>query len=133
MVYIKLVDNIVVQKQPNKDDGFIEVYDSVICGMLHDGSDNYAETNFFSPVHARTWVDVKKLQRKMIVMHEDMMQIHEREVSHIGTEVDNYSMSPDKYQEWLSYFQEIRNNDEAMHSTPDKALAALNALSHPTM
>ena len=34
MRYAKIVDNIVVQIQPNKESGFIEVDDSVCCGMI---------------------------------------------------------------------------------------------------
>jgi len=40
MVYVKLENNIVVQKQPNPEVGFIEAPDSVICGMVKNGN-NY--------------------------------------------------------------------------------------------
>lgn len=34
MKYAKLKDNIVIQIQPNKERGFVEVPDDVICGMI---------------------------------------------------------------------------------------------------
>ena len=38
MKYAKLENNIVVQIQPNKEKGFVEVDDTVVCGMvLEDG------------------------------------------------------------------------------------------------
>jgi len=39
MAYVKVNNGVVVQKQPNKQDGFIEVDDSVVCGMVVDGDD----------------------------------------------------------------------------------------------
>ena len=41
MAYIKLNDdNVIIQKQPNFEPGFIEAPDNVICGMIKqsDGS-----------------------------------------------------------------------------------------------
>lgn len=37
MKYAKIENNIVVQVQPDKQEGFIEVDDSVICGMIKSG------------------------------------------------------------------------------------------------
>ncbi len=37
MKFALIENGIVLQIQPNKQDGFIEVDDSVICGMLVDG------------------------------------------------------------------------------------------------
>ncbi len=37
MAYVKIIDGVVVQKQPNKADGFIEVQDDIICGMIQKG------------------------------------------------------------------------------------------------
>lgn len=42
MSYIKLINNIVVQKQPNPQEGFIYAPDSVVCGMVWDGVDYIA-------------------------------------------------------------------------------------------
>ena len=33
MAWVKIKNNIVVQKQPYKEDGFVQVDDSVICGQ----------------------------------------------------------------------------------------------------
>lgn len=37
MRYAKIEDNIVVQTQPNKEKGFIEVEDNIVCGMIKVG------------------------------------------------------------------------------------------------
>ena len=37
MAWVKIENNIVVQKQPYQEDGFVEVSDSVICGMEQVG------------------------------------------------------------------------------------------------
>ena len=40
MAWVKIDKNIVIQKQPYKEDGFVEVLDSVVCGQIKqsDGS-----------------------------------------------------------------------------------------------
>ena len=38
MVWVKIENNIVVQKQPYQEDGFVEVADTVICGMEQVGN-----------------------------------------------------------------------------------------------
>ena len=37
MAWVKIENNIVVQKQPYQEDGFVEVADTVICGMEQVG------------------------------------------------------------------------------------------------
>jgi len=37
MAWVKIQNNIVVQKQPYQEDGFVEVADTVICGMEQVG------------------------------------------------------------------------------------------------
>ena len=49
MAYIKLNnDNVIIQKQPNFESGFIEAPDDVICGMIKqsDGSFKKPEIAF---------------------------------------------------------------------------------------
>jgi hypothetical protein len=43
MPYVKIKDNVVIQKQPRKAEGFVEAPDTVVCGMLYDGK------NFTNP------------------------------------------------------------------------------------
>jgi hypothetical protein len=38
MKYAKIENNIVIQTQPNNQPGFIEVDNSVVCGMIKNGS-----------------------------------------------------------------------------------------------
>ena len=44
MKYVKVIDGVVVQKQPNAQEGFIQAPDDVVCGWLYDG------TTFTAPV-----------------------------------------------------------------------------------
>ena len=37
MAWVKIENNIVIQKQPYQEDGFVEVADTVICGMEQVG------------------------------------------------------------------------------------------------
>ena len=48
MRYALIISGVVKQVQPNKQDGFIEVENNIICGMLCDG------TSFSNPVIAPT-------------------------------------------------------------------------------
>lgn len=43
MKYALIENGVVTQMQPNMQDGFIQVNDSVVCGMIQDGD------NFTSP------------------------------------------------------------------------------------
>ena len=45
MPYVKIENGIVVQKQPDKEEGFIKVSDNVICGMIQQ-----ADGSFIAPV-----------------------------------------------------------------------------------
>lgn len=52
MKYALIESGVVVQIQPNKQDGFIEVDNSVVCGMIgHDGG-------FIIPVHVPTDIEI---------------------------------------------------------------------------
>ena len=80
---------------------------------------------------ADRWEEVRQKQRSLIVAHEDMMQIYEREVAH--TDTTSTTITEATYQAYLGYFQTIRINDEASHATPEDALAALDALIPPAI
>ena len=41
MKYAKIENNIVVQIQPNKQEGFIEVNDDIVCGMVKQSDDKF--------------------------------------------------------------------------------------------
>jgi hypothetical protein len=53
MAFIRLNDNNVVilklNQRPGNSSQFIEAYDGVVCGLIHDGSDSYQAENFSSP------------------------------------------------------------------------------------
>ena len=37
MAWVKIENNIVIQKQPYQENGFVEVADTVVCGMIQQG------------------------------------------------------------------------------------------------
>ena len=37
MAWVKINNNIIIQKQPYKEEGFVEAQDNVICGMIKEG------------------------------------------------------------------------------------------------
>ena len=42
MAWVKIVDNIVTQKQPYQEDGFEEVADNVVCGQIKQSDGSFA-------------------------------------------------------------------------------------------
>lgn len=51
MAYVKIKDGVVVQKQPNKQTGFEQAPDSVVCGMIKQGN------NFVNPRISKQNID----------------------------------------------------------------------------
>lgn len=69
MKYAKLdKDNIVIQIQPNKEKGFIEVEDDVICGMIK------TETGFTIPEVVKTIEEIKAMKLLELEQIKDMEQ-----------------------------------------------------------
>lgn len=127
-MFIKIENNIVTQKQPNQEDGFLEVDFDVICGMEHDGGDVFDEGSFSMPAgDDPTWMNVSALQNSMI--DDVMWRVVRYQTQDILGVVPNET--PEKYLELLQYMQDIRDNDEDLHATPDEALAALQSLVKP--
>ena len=54
MRYAKILDNKVVQVQPSKELGFMEVADDIVCGMIYDN----ATGTFSNPVHVPTQEEI---------------------------------------------------------------------------
>ena len=42
MAWVKIVDNVVTQKQPYQEDGFEEVSDNVVCGQIKQSDGSFA-------------------------------------------------------------------------------------------
>lgn len=38
MPYVKIIEGVVIQKQPDEEDGFVYAPDIVVCGMIYNGS-----------------------------------------------------------------------------------------------
>lgn len=49
MTFIKIENNVVIQKQPYEQDGFLKTDSGVVCGMVHDGSEVFELDNFSNP------------------------------------------------------------------------------------
>ena len=57
MAWVKIENNIVIQKQPYQENGFVEVADSVVCGMIQQGDSFVVPTETFEEA-------IAKLRRK---------------------------------------------------------------------
>lgn len=133
MAYVLIENNIVVQKQPNEAEGFVNVDDGITAGMIHDGSHNYELENFSLPIPpVKTWEDVDALQNKMFSLTSPVASRIARYKSQQGLTGQSTKESASKFQEMLQYCQDIRDSDETTYSTPQEALDALNALVEPT-
>lgn len=60
MKYGKIENNIVVQIQPNPEDGFIEIEDSVCCGMIKQGN------TFINPIFKKTPEEIENERKQNI-------------------------------------------------------------------
>lgn len=120
--YAKVEAGKVVQINLRDTAGFVSCGDEVTVGYDYDG------TNFTAPAPAApTWGEVRNFQRELIVKHQDLIEIYEREVAHTNTNPPySNGMDEAKYQEWLDYFQTIRASDEATY--PNDPQAAWNNL-----
>ena len=79
-----------------------------------------------------TWADVKDLQNELFSTDAEVawrIMRYNRQKDHTGTSPKESSA---KYQELLQYYQDVSDNDETLHATPQLALDALNALTIPT-
>lgn len=103
-MYIKLDNNIVVQKQCYPEKGFIECHDDVVCGMIHDGSEKFGEDNFSSPAPVTTWDDIR-LIRSVLLTEADYL---------VNTAEDN-GIDTTSYR---SYRQSLRDITE-LYESPD--------------
>ena len=92
MAYIKLNDdNVIIQKQPNFESGFIEAPDNVICGMIKqsDGSFKKPEMSF-----DKRLIDVR-------VTRNNLLQISD------WTQSRDVTLSNDA--DWKTYRQALRD------------------------
>ncbi|WP_432473347.1 hypothetical protein [Amphritea sp. HPY] len=60
MRYAKIENGTVIQIQPNKETGFIEVEDSVVCGMQQEGDD------FVAPAIVEPMKDAKTIRAEAL-------------------------------------------------------------------
>jgi hypothetical protein len=89
-MFVKIENNIVVQKQPYNEEGFIEVGDDVHCGML------YSKGKFVLPPRIITW-DEKRGARNALLAQSDW------------TVLEDSPLSDDQKEKWKKYRQELRD------------------------
>ena len=83
MKYAKIVDGIVVQTQPNKQEGFIEVADDVVCTQIKKGN------SFVNPpVISKTYAEKRQaayapLAEQLDMQYHDTMNGTETWLDHI--------------------------------------------------
>ena len=93
MAFVQIIDGVVVQKQPTQADGFIEVDDSVVCGMLFDGE----SFSLPEPMQINySTVSRLKLKRKLEAITED------GETDSLWVKLRALMIAnPDMWDEWL--------------------------------
>ena len=64
MAWVKIENNIVVQKQPYQEDGFVEVADTVICGMEQVGDSFVVPPKSFNQAMAELRQDRNSLLKE---------------------------------------------------------------------
>lgn len=96
-----------------------ELYNNSINGDYGDIAE-YVEPS-------KVWSEVDRLQNKLI---EEIMPRVSRYMTQEALGITPKE-TPEKYQEMLQYLQDIRDNDETLHSNPDDAIAALEGLVKP--
>lgn len=92
--YLKIENGVVVQKQPNPEEGFIETEDdSIVCGYLYDGDE------FTAPAPEVSW-DLIRARRNSLLSKSDW------------TQVGDSPLSTELKQEWKDYRTALRNITE---------------------
>lgn len=92
MAWVKIENNIVIQKQPYQENGFVEVADDVYCGMKQDGD------SFVIPPKTLEYA-LRELRqtRNSLLAKTDWTQIN-----------DN-GLSDAKKAEYVTYRQQLRD------------------------
>ena len=105
--------------------------------MQREGQETIDTTDAEFVLYKRgnTWADIRAHKKQMIVGDDDLndaLEIHEREVAHDGTLEADYTMPVTLYQDFLTYFQQIRAvksvDDGGTMATVQDAYDALDAL-----
>lgn len=66
MTYVKIENNIIVQKQPYAQEGFIEVSDDVTCGMVKNG-DVFELPSAYIPTPAEIEADLDRVTDQLVL------------------------------------------------------------------
>ena len=107
MVWVKIENNIVVQKQPYQEDGFVEVADTVICGMEQVGDSFVVPPQSFESAIAEL-----RAKRNALLTETDYIVIKAKET---GTTIPTA---------WKTYRQALRDITENL-TTVDEVNAVV--------
>lgn len=91
----------------------------------------YDGTTFTAPSTTASWTDVKDLQIRLLASNTEVawrIARYKSQKDLIGKETKE---DDDKFQDLLQYSQDVRDNDETSHATPQQALDVLNDLNPP--
>ena len=73
MAWVKIENNIVIQKQPYQEDGFVEVSDDVICGMEQVGNSFVVPPKTFDSAMADL-----RLDRNLLLAQTDYLALSDQ-------------------------------------------------------
>lgn len=88
MKYVKVIDGVVVQKQPNAQEGFIQAPDDVVCGWLYDGT-TYTAPVIPGPTEAELQEELRSIRDRML-KESDAYMLPDYPLSSTKTEVENF-------------------------------------------
>ena len=91
MAWVKIENNIVIQKQPNQEEGFVEVPDSVICGQIKQ-----SDGSFVNPTPPELTYAEKREREYPSIQDQLDMQYHDK-VNGTNTWKDAIQAIKDKY------------------------------------
>ncbi len=91
MAWVKIKNNIVIQKQPNQEEGFVEVSDSVICGQIKQ-----SDGSFVNPTPPELTYAEKREREYPSIRDQLDMQYHDK-VNGTTTWKDAIKVIKDKY------------------------------------
>lgn len=102
MKYALIIDNIVVQVQPNEQEGFIKVGDDVVCGMIKEG-DTFVNPIIIISENDRISLIKAKAGELILANYSIIWQLnHQRGVEAYSEDYD-----------WIDKIREISNEAEA--------------------
>lgn len=103
MAYVLIENDVVVQKQPNEQDGFVKVHDDIVCGMIHSGGESFAKTSFSAPE-----IVVKEKTNIELIAETESVGVVARKLEEIIDYIENDTPLSTYTKNWLSERKGLR-------------------------